>query len=311
MPLNLCEMITENQEGYSDFNIDRDWYKNRKSGLSAVIRCYGEEQWIGPCLESCLPFYDEIIVTLTPKEGDRTEDIGKSFHSPKIRILEYPFKLDRKQKAFTRKAQQIFLPHFGGFPSVHSYSYYTNWGMSKTKYSHVAPRWDADMILCSEFSTDQFKQYVLSKSMVYVSGYNVVTEDFQYISRLYEYQGPEQRFYKVDKYRYSYGEGDALTYQGIVKLAYPGRWYQFPVQQVQSLFNNMVRKDVFIKTPVFFHTKLLKDAKSLYTDGHTGRNLEFGALNSLMQPGKKILVNIPNYVTKKPEDYINQGHGTT
>ena len=135
--------------------------------------------------------------------------------------------------------------------------------------------------------------------MVYVSGYNVATEDFQYMPRLGEYQGPEPRFYKVDKYRYFYGENDGLTYQGIVKLAYPGCWYQFPVQQAQSLFNNMMRKDVFIMKPIFFHTKLLKEAKSLYTDRFSRRTWEFGELNPLIQPGKKISVNIPDYVTKK------------
>ena len=97
MPVRSYDLPTENIEGFTDFNIKSDWYKNRKPGLSAVIRCCGEEQWIGVCIESILPFFDEIIVTLTDCEQDHSEDIIKSFKSKKIKIFKYPFKIYQVQ----------------------------------------------------------------------------------------------------------------------------------------------------------------------------------------------------------------------
>lgn len=301
MPLNPCEMILENKEGYTDYNIDPDWHKNRKPGISVVVRCYGEERWIGPCIESLLPLVDEILVTMTEKEADRTETIVQQFHSPKIRLFKYPFTFSKAAiRTHQTKFQRMFFPQFGGDASVHSFSYYTNWGMSKTRFTHVAPKWDPDMWLLPRFTSKEFKEFLLSKSTVYTTGYNVATADFRYLSKLWPIQGPEPRFYKVDQYKFHYGEIDGPSYQGPMHLIYTGRWVQFPVQQAQCLFNNILRRDVYYPWPVFIHTKLL---------GKHYRERRFigfgdGSLDPLLMPGKQMPIQIPEFVWKTPENYL-------
>jgi len=292
MGLSYCQMATENVEGFTDYNIDKNWYKNRPKGISAVIRCYGEERWIGPCIESCLPLYDEIVVTLTEVEGDRTEDIVKSFHSSKIKLIKYPFKLtSQKDKGFSSD-------------SVYQFSYYTNWGLSKTKYSHISARWDADHVLRPEYSTKKFKEYVLSKSNIRVRGYNVVTPDFKYISKTDPYLSFHVRFAKANPYLYFVGNSDYATYYGLPQWFSPKHWHRFPVQQAQSIFNRLLFKDSRIEEPIFFHTKFLKSQENLlkvkgkYYIGE-GKYDKTG-----LEPGEKIVVETPDCAFKKPKDYL-------
>ena len=292
MGLKYCQMVTENIEGYSDFNIDENWYKNRPSGLSAVIRCYSEERWIGSCIESCLPLYDEILVTLTEVEGDRTEDIVKNFHSSKIKIKKYPFKISpKKRNKFS-------------CDSVHQFSYYTNWGLSKTKYSHISARWDADHILRPEYATKKFRDFILSKSNIRVRGYNVVTPDFKYISKTHPYLSFHVRFAKANPYLYFVGNSDYATYYGLPQWFSPKHWRCFPAQQVQSIFNRLFYRDARIIEPVFFHTKFLKAKENLlqikgkYYIGANKYN------KNGFEAGKKIEVKVPKCVFKKPEDYL-------
>lgn len=292
MGLKKCQMATENVEGFSDFNIDGKWYKNRPRGLSAVIRCYGEERWIGPCIESCLPLYDEILVTLTEVEGDRTGNIVKSFKSPKIKILKYPFKLKDQNKTLFSS------------DSVYQFSYYTNWGLSKTKYSHISARWDADHILRPEYTTEKYKDLILSKNNIRVRGYNVVTFDFKYLSKIDPYISFHVRYAKANPYLYFTGNSDYATYYGIPQWFSPKHWMHFPAQQTLSIFNRFSLKDLRIDEPVFFHTKYLKlKENQLKKEGkycvgekkYTDKGLE---------PGEKIDLEIPECVFKKPEDYL-------
>ena len=81
-----------NREGIEEFNIDPDAWKNRKPGLSAFVRLANEDEWVGYAIKSILPWVDEVICGLQ-LSTDKTEDILKSFHSPKIKIYHYPFEL--------------------------------------------------------------------------------------------------------------------------------------------------------------------------------------------------------------------------
>lgn len=292
MGFERFQMKTENIEGYSDFNIDKNWYKNRKEGVSAVIRCYGEERWIGPCIESCLDLYDEIIVTLTEVEGDQTEDIVKSFKSKKIKLLKYPFKMiPQKREKFS-------------CDSVHQFSYYTNWGLSKTSFSHVSARWDADHILRPEYANQSFRNFILTKSNIRVRSYNVVTSDFTYLSKTNPYQTYHVRFAKVNPFLHFVGDSDFATYYGIPQWFKFFYWRNFPIQQLQSIINRCFMRDARVVEPIFFHTKFLKIIEGkLEIDGKfcTGKNKY---KNECVEPGKKIDVAIPDFVFKKPEDYL-------
>ncbi len=295
MSFDYCKMATENIEGYTDYNIGKEWYKNKKPGLSAVIRCCGEERWIGACIESSLPLFDEIVVTLTEVEGDRTEDIVNSFHSPKITLIKYPFKISNQKKKFVE------------CDSVHQFSYYTNWSLSKTTRSHVSARWDADHILRSEFATKSFRDFILSKEKVRVRSFNVVTPDFKYLSKEMPYQSYHVRFERVNPYLYFTGNSDATTYLGWPQLFSVKRWLDFPVQQAQVVYFRLTCKDVSIKDPVFFHTKFLKFHENQFDIDDrflSKRNVNY--VDDWTSFGKKIDVKIPDCVFKKPEDYLSE-----
>lgn len=294
MVVEFCQMATENVEGHEEFNIDPDWYKNRSPGLSAVIRCYDEERWIGPCIESCLPLFDEIVVTLTEVEGDRTEDIVNSFHSDKIRLLKYPFKIKSQGKPRTC------------CDSVHQFSYYTNWSLSKTRFSHVSARWDADHILRPEYATQSFHDCILRKQKVRVRCFNVVTPDFKYLSKEMPYQSFHVRFEKVNKFVYFSGDSDATTYLGLPQLFYLSRWKQFPVQQVQVIFNKLLCQDVRIADPVFFHTKFLKQHEGLFSQqGRFLNKRNETYVTDWETPGQRIEVSVPKCAFKTPEEYLS------
>lgn len=294
MDLEKFQMATENVEGYIDFDIDPDWYKNRKQGVSAVIRCYGEERWIGPCIESCLPLYDEILITLTEVEGDRTEDIVKSFKSDKIRVLKYPFKIFSQNKS-------LF-----SCDSVHQFSYYTNWSLSKTCFSHVSARWDADHILRPEYATKEFHDFILSKSNVRVRAFNVVTSDFKSLSETKPYQSFHARFAKVNPHLYFTGNSDFATYYGIPQWFKFFYWKHFPAQQIMSIKNRVFFRDAKIMDPIFFHTKLLKlQGKKTGVKGRFLDNRNESFIKDSKSVGKKIDVTVPGFVFKMPEDYLS------
>ncbi|ETA67450.1 hypothetical protein MettiDRAFT_0874 [Methanolobus tindarius DSM 2278] len=311
-------MITENIEGYKEFNIDRNWYKNRKKGLSAVIRCFGDERWIGPCIESCLPLFDEIVVVIVKIEGDRTEEIVKSFNSPKIKIYKYPFALDQvKAPVYKSKFEQkidalseLFVSPYFKRGSVHTISYLTNFGMSKTTYSHVTPQWDADHILRPEFATEEFKEFILSKDHIRVAGYNVVTEDYQYLSEKSPIHSIHPRFYKADKYLYFAGNKyllDIVSYRSsIVQLKMLENYFLFPIQQILCMKNLILGRDVSYDEPIYFHTKFLRSDKEIESDTRFLNEEYHRQFRESTKKGKKIDVKVPDFALKTPDDYLTK-----
>jgi len=126
--------IFKNIEDHKDFNIDPEWYKNRKEGISCYYRVKNEGEFIKPSILSIIDWVDEVIVALQPSE-DNTREMIESIDSHKIKILDYPFDL---------------LPNGPGFmgqnpSSVHCKTYYYNWTLSKTTYDW-ALKWDGDMV---------------------------------------------------------------------------------------------------------------------------------------------------------------------
>jgi len=179
---SLGRLPLQNREYKEDYYLSPNWCnKNRLRGISALMRSYNDENWIGPVIQSILPFFDEIVVVFT-RGSDRTEKILKNFKSKKIKILDYPFKLKKEKDRC--------------FNSVYDVTYLTNYGLSKTICSHVSP-WDSDMVLIPRFSSEAFHDFILSKNVVRASGYNVVTSDFKYASKQEPTQYPSIRFLKA------------------------------------------------------------------------------------------------------------------
>jgi hypothetical protein len=301
-------MPIHNRERFTQFDIPKDWYVHRPKGISAYIRTKGDERWIGPCVESILDFFDEIVVTFEDT-GDRTVDILNGFRSPKISVHKYPFKLDPTAVE----------------DSVHSGAYYTNWTVSRTSYSHVC-HWDADMILIPEFNTRENRETILDSNIIRFSGYDVVTPDFNYISKSDRSDSPQFRrladirIYRVNKHlftiwneklylrglqnpgKYSFNAiMDRFNYYGnVIDIFDPRIWKKYPWSQFHHLSNIVMRKDVVIPKPIYLHVKYLKEWKERYVT-----NANESTADPSSERGKMMPVEIPPFVFKTPEDYIH------
>jgi len=320
MILGYWSMVHKNIEGYMEYDINKRWYKNRKKGLSAVIRCYGDEKKIGPCIESCTELFDEIIVVLTEIKDDRTEDIVRSFNSSKIKLYKYPFrvKVALSQKELFKKmgrikynSKEIFTSPIIKRGTVHAFSYLTNWGLSKTTYSHIAPQWDADHILLPKYNNKKFKEFILSKNNIRVSGYNIATPDFKYLSKKMPYHSNHPRFFKVTKWFFYFGtihngEGTSYRVSFLDQLKDIRNYILYPFQQIQLIKNLLADKDYVFPHPIYLHTKLINLKEDLNTQGKYTGSKEYNKWrhSNCRDLGKKIDVEVPEFVFKKPEDYI-------
>jgi len=292
-------MIARNREGYREFDINPDWYKNRPKGISAVIRCYGNENEIGPCIESALPLFDEILVTYTPLEGDRTPEVIENFSSDKVRIIQYPFKLNKGLSPKDWSFKNISCD------SVYDFSYYTNWGMSLTKYSYVAPLWDVDHILRPDLDIDNLRKYIFSKKITRVRGFNVLDKEFKTICKQDPFQGWEPRFWKAEKMTFAPGsprgtEGTSfLSLKPFLKAIKWQLFWRFPLTLYQ-LYLFGIGQTGKIYDPIFFHTRYIINPISEKAWGDKWRYSSYYFKKSKL----KIDVEVPECIFKTVEDYI-------
>lgn len=177
----------KNYEGIKDYFINPSYLQNRKTGISAILRIKNEEEFIKPCILSIINFFDEITIGLNDCT-DNTPYIVKKLalsHS-KIKVFKYNFKLN----------------HIGGghnsipYNSVHDCSYFYNWLMSKTTYSHIC-KWDGDMVALPRLYS--LKREIMNYDVFYIKGINLVDNLFGYISKYAPLASSEPRFFKITK----------------------------------------------------------------------------------------------------------------
>ena len=292
-------LIYKNREGLRIYDIPEDWYVNRIPGISAMLRVKDEEEWIGPCIESILPFFDEIVVALDC--SDRTKDILKSFRSSKIKIYDYPY--------FLGEVNGVSNPD-----SVHDRAYYSNWALSKTTFTVVA-KWDGDMIMLPDMYTNRIQDLAKQKNIVRLCGYNPVALNPFTLSVLKPIDQFEVRFFKVNEHLYfiqndiegilendmrlPLAQFERFTYDltGLKKVINPYNWVRVPAwYHKYRIKNYILRKDIYVKKPMFIHTKYLK--KNLREDRKAIWHQE------ALKPGEILNIPLPEYVFKKPEDYL-------
>lgn len=292
-------MIYENREKLEKYYIAEDWHKNRMPGISAMIRIKDEEESIGPCLESILPFFDEVVMGLDC--SDRTRDIINSFNSRKIKVYDYPY----------------FLWSVNGksYPdSIHDRAYYSNWILSKTTKSIIS-KWDADMIMLPDMYNDKIRNLAEGKNVVRLCGYNPINLKPFTLSAFKPIDQFEVRFFPADK-RLHFIQNDEegilqndmklppaqfeqFTYDttGLLKVINPLNWMRAaPELHMYRIYNFVTRNDVRVKKPMFVHTKYIKkklrdDRKAIWHD-------------DAMKPGEQLNIDLPDYMFKKPEDYL-------
>lgn len=292
-------MILKNREELEDYNIPEDWYKNHKKGISAMVRVRDEEQWIGPCLESILPFFDEIVVVINNSK-DRSKEIVNAFKSDKIKVYDYPFDLNYGHPNYSETPED----------SLHEKSYHLNWCMSITSCTHVS-RWDADMIMLPNLYNKSFYNMILEKNIVRVKGYQVVAPDFRYLSKTAPFTGYEIRFFKVNK-KFYYVKGQTThreTYLGLPELLNPKSWVTRSESVLQRIYNLITNNDIYIKEPGYIHTKFIKKHyqwRKRFPENW--RKIErFRKVDRRKEKGRRVDLTPPDCVLKKPEDYLEGG----
>jgi hypothetical protein len=164
-------MQFRNREGLEDWNIPDDHVARRKLGLSAMVRLKDEETWIGPCLNSILPWFDEIVCVLQPCK-DATEQVIRSFASPKIVVKSYPF------DSFP------LGPGHDGCPadSVYSSAYYYNWALAQTTRTHVC-KWDGDMVAMDWLGGEVRGLIAGGADRITFHGTDIVGDDLRHVGR--------------------------------------------------------------------------------------------------------------------------------
>ena len=264
-------MILRNREGLQEFDIPEKWYKNRANGISAMVRVKNSERWIGPCLESIIKskIFDEIVITIDKGDGkDRSFNIIENFinrkikdceqMADKIKMYEYPFPL---------------VPEINGdcYPdSVKDQAYYSNWSMSKTT-KKVISKWDTDMIIGNKKDVYFLRKLALKNKIVRIRGYNISHLD---PLGIVGYEHYEPRFVHINKelYWYQATEKERATQFkeersktrpvcNLEKFTYDNAKLYNPFSPMWDMrFNNWItRNDIYVRKPVFFHTKDCSD----------------------------------------------------
>lgn len=135
------ENILNNIEWFTEYNIPIWWfYEKKQKWISWIARLKNADHFLELCIESHLPFLDELIL-VDNQSADKTKEICKKLAKkyPKIKFYEYPFNV------FPPSENNDKIPA----NSVHSLAYYYNRCFSKSKYSHVM-KVDDDNLLVAE-----------------------------------------------------------------------------------------------------------------------------------------------------------------
>ena len=135
-------------------------------GLSAMLRIKNEEQFIKPCIESIIDWFDEVVVCLQ-NCTDGTEKIVRAFDDPKIKIYHYRFDS---------------LPNGDGYnkqdaTSPYSRTYFYNWCLDKCSYDHVC-KWDGDMVAMDWLGESIIILIDSGVDYIKFSGLNIVNNNY-------------------------------------------------------------------------------------------------------------------------------------
>ena len=118
----------------------------RIEGISAYLRARDEEEFLAPTVESHLPFFDEICITVhdcTDATPEIAADLARR-HPDRVRVAHYD-----QEIAMRSSKEHLGIPD----DSPRSYANYCNWAMCQTRCKIIA-RIDADhLAIPSEMGT--------------------------------------------------------------------------------------------------------------------------------------------------------------
>ena len=148
--------ITKNEliniEWIKEMNIDIslfDWEK-RLNWISWYARIKNWDDFLEEVIESHLPFLDEIIL-VNNQSKDNTEEICKRLEEKypnKIKFYNYNYKVYAPWANFTIKSN-----------SIHSFSYFSNWILTRTKYKYITAIDDDNLFI--NWAWEKIRKYIL------------------------------------------------------------------------------------------------------------------------------------------------------
>jgi glycosyltransferase involved in cell wall biosynthesis len=162
----------------------------RPLGLSAVMRCKNEEEYIVASIMSIYRIFDEIVVVLN-NSTDRTRQlIEESLRDhPKVRLLEYSSECSGVGPGYYENV--LAKPET-------SLAKYYNWCLDQTRFSHVC-KWDGDMIATPVL--EQVRTLIESSEVVCFDGYDVLGEHTTDLEpRIFKYNPARAKYVDWDLY---------------------------------------------------------------------------------------------------------------
>lgn len=163
---------SKNFEKVSEYYLPKEFYKNRKVGLSAMMRLKNEEEWIFFAIQSIIEYVDEIVIVLQ-NSTDNTRSIIENFNSPKIKIYDFPFS--------SFPAGQYHKNYLKS--SIFNLAYYYNFALSKTSYTYVW-KWDGDHA-AYEIRAKEIREIIDKKSadIIHYFGYDIFGQDLKHLCK--------------------------------------------------------------------------------------------------------------------------------
>lgn len=228
------EEILHNIEWFKEYDIPSDrFYVNKPRWLSGVARLKNAEHFLELCMESHLPFLDELIL-VDNESTDKTKEICKKLqkkYPDKIKFYEYPF--------YTIPAWEWN----GKIPtnSIHSLAYHYNRSFSKAKYSHVM-KVDDDNFLIPEKRKDIRESSITSRK------YNI----YRWINLI---KDKKWNIWVPVWYEYSWDRWDHGIYP-VSPYNYYIQWEKYEVFKTNLIF----KRHWFS----FFHLKFLKSTHGFH-----------------------------------------------
>ena len=126
------DVLTHERE-YSEYDISHaEWSNPKPHGLSGCFRLKDEDEYMMAAIESHMPWLDEAVLVLQPSTDmtHRFAAILEERYGPeRVRLFSYPFPV-----------AQIDTPDHYKLPenSVFTLMHFTNWALSRCRYSWVA-----------------------------------------------------------------------------------------------------------------------------------------------------------------------------
>ena len=149
-----------------------------------MLRVKNEQQWIGPCIESIVDWFDEIVVCLQ-NCTDKTETILESFNNKKIRIYHYHHDSWPNGEGYNKQDASHHR----------SRTYFYNWCLKRTSMTHVC-KWDGDMV-AMDWLGDTVHAHIRDGSdIIRIHGVDIVGKDLRHVGA-HKYCASEPRFFRV------------------------------------------------------------------------------------------------------------------